>query len=467
MKLKHVDIEIPIDEPFKNCKLDRRKYGQILTDIVNSYADGFVLAIDNKWGTGKTTFVKMWRQQLENSGFKTLYFNSWANDFDSHPLVAILSELKTMDPTQKDPSFKKMLKKGAIITQNVLPILAKAIAEKYLDVKVIKDAVEGLAKSAGDILKDEVDEYSTKKESLIEFKEDLKDYIAKHTSGKPLVFIIDELDRCKPSYEVEVLEQIKHFFSVPGIIFVLAIDKVQLGNAIKGYYGSDCIDSNEYLRRFIDIEYAIPSPPTGLFCKYLFNYYQFDLFFNQPDRKHPELINDKEQFLKIAIAIFEKNNVTLRQQEQIFAHARLALTTVPTKNYLFPETYLLLTFLRSQKKEFYQNLSYKTVKLHELISTIKELLPENLDKYDMHSFVYLEAELLLFYDNYCKKDYAPSNLYKKDEESKENVLLVESAFGDQGNQILLQAFNNFRNTRRTENKLSVILNRLDLLDSIV
>jgi hypothetical protein len=48
-------------------------------------------------------------------------------------------------------------------------------------------------------------------------------------------------------------------------VFVLSIDKKHLGSAVKGYYGSEHIDSNEYLRRFIDLEYSIPIPQTNLF----------------------------------------------------------------------------------------------------------------------------------------------------------------------------------------------------------
>ena len=66
--------------------------------------------------------------------------------------------------------------------------------------------------------------------------------------------MIDELDRCNPHYSVLVLERIKHIFSVPGIVFILSVDKKQFGNAIRGYYGSDLIDANEYLRRFIDLD---------------------------------------------------------------------------------------------------------------------------------------------------------------------------------------------------------------------
>lgn len=76
MKIKHSEIEIPTENPFQNCRLERAQYAQVLTEIVKVYADGFVMAINNEWGTGKTTFVKMWQQQLQNNGFNTIYFNA-------------------------------------------------------------------------------------------------------------------------------------------------------------------------------------------------------------------------------------------------------------------------------------------------------------------------------------------------------------------------------------------------------
>ena len=98
MNIKHHEIEIKTENPFANCKLDRQKYSSVLTSIINSYPHGFVLALNNKWGTGKTTFVKMWEQDLKNQEFQTLYFNAWENDFENNPLTALMGELK--NPSQ-------------------------------------------------------------------------------------------------------------------------------------------------------------------------------------------------------------------------------------------------------------------------------------------------------------------------------------------------------------------------------
>src|SRR6185312_12002549 len=143
-----------------------------------------------------------------------------------------------------------------------------------------------------------------------------------------IVFIIDELDRCRPNYAVEVLEQIKHFFSVKGIVFVLSIDKVQLGNAVRGFYGSDRINADEYLRRFIDLEYTMPEPDTKVFCEYLYDYFEFRSFFGTEFRTQQHQWNgEKNLLITIASKLFESANLTLRQQEKIFAHTRIVVNS--------------------------------------------------------------------------------------------------------------------------------------------
>ena len=68
--------------------------------------------------------------------------------------------------------------------------------------------------------------------------------------AEPLVIIIDELDRCRPLFALNVLERIKHFFSVPGVHFVLGCHLGQLRKAVQVAYGAE-IDAHTYLQKFI------------------------------------------------------------------------------------------------------------------------------------------------------------------------------------------------------------------------
>ena len=298
MKLRHHDLLIPEDgsDPFVNCKLDRKKYADVLINIVDDYADGFVLAINNPWGEGKTTFVKMWRQHLINEGFPTLYFNAWENDFQQDVLVALISELSELK-NKPEKQFKDVLKKVVPLTGKLIPKIFKHLIKRYGGDEAAQDILESVGEYTEDQLKELTDSYKEKKESVKKFRDSLQAFANEAGGDKPLIFIIDELDRCRPNYAVEILEQIKHLFSVPGIVFVLSIDKVQLGHAVRGVYGSNKIDANEYLRRFIDLEYSIPEPDIGLYVHHLLDYFGIDQFFKDEERlKHSVFKNDRANF---------------------------------------------------------------------------------------------------------------------------------------------------------------------------
>jgi len=417
MKIKHHEIEIPQENPFANCKLAREPYARVLSDIVNTYADGFVLAINNEWGTGKTTFVKMWQQQLKNEGFQTIYFNAWENDFDSNPLVALMSELETLTNAKNKKVFKSVVEKGAVLVKNIAPALAKSLIKKYVvDFDEISvDAIENATKASTEILEEEIKEYSSKKKTIIEFRKELEKFVKQADNTKPLIFIVDELDRCRPNYSVEVLEQIKHFFSVSGIVFVLSIDKNHLASAVKGFYGSEQIDSNEYLRRFIDLEYSIPIPQTKLFNEYLFGYYQFNDFFSSVERrKFPELRDDGQLLLKISDVLFTKANATLRQQERVFALTRLILCSFKSNQYTFSHLLFILVYLKTMRNDVFQKIERNEFTLQELSDLFFETIYSEKKDPNGINLLYVESLLLWFYNN--DRDYQDRiKLFEKDE----------------------------------------------------
>ena len=468
MIIKHYDLNIPDDNPFENCKLDRKKYAEILTQIVDKCNDGFVLVINNEWGTGKTTFIKMWRQLLTKEGFRTLYFNAWENDFELNPLTAILAELKKLLPKSDSKSFNSLLSKGAVIAQNVLPAIAKVFAKRFMDAEVITEGIEKVTKAATEILKDEIKSYTARQKGLNDFRKELENYVKQEEDYKPLIFFIDELDRCKPTYAVEVLEQMKHFFVVPGIIFVLAIDKTQLGNAVKGVYGSEQLDSDEYLRRFIDIEYAIPAPPLKAICNYFFDYDGFGDFFHNEERiKYRELQKDKELFLNFALMLFESKKLTLRQQEKMFGHARLALISFAPNSYVFPSVFLLLIYLHFFHKEVYFRIKNLLYKPQEFLDEIEKIFSEGVTENNARTFVFTEALLLFIYHNNYRELNRFSKLINEDRQNNISTLLVKSRFEPNEESFwLLKFIESFERGDTYSFKLENLINRIDLLESI-
>ncbi|WP_233862775.1 KAP family P-loop NTPase fold protein [Tenacibaculum piscium] len=469
MNIKHEEIEINKENPFANCKLDRQKYSSVLTNIVNSYPYGFVLALNNKWGTGKTTFVKMWEQDLKNNSFQTLYFNAWENDFENNPLSALMGELKTLTTKGTEDKFKKTLKKASTLTKHIAPIIAKAIADRFIDTDGIKEAIVGVTEGLSDVFENEVNEYQKKKKSVSDFRQSLSEFIANTNEGKPLIFIIDELDRCRPNYAVSILEQIKHFFSVPNIVFILSIDKKQLGNAIKGVYGSADLDADEYLRRFIDVEYSIPEPEEGTYYKYMYEYFKFGDFFQSPERKKfGELLHDETYFLETCKMLFTNAKIPLRQQEKIFSHSRLALRSFNLNSYVVPHLYLFLTFIKIVHNDFYESLKSKSLSIRQLQEKFISIIKIKINDENLNELMWIEMYLINAYNNYLHDRYHRESLLVKDTSlNGVNNLTINSIVSEDSQREFVNIYESIHRGRREGSlDLSHFTKRIDLLENM-
>lgn len=450
--------------PFGQCQLERKKYADILTNIILTHPDGFVLAINNKWGTGKTTFIRMWEQDLKENKFKTVLFNAWENDFENNALTALMGELKTLTKKETEKKFKDVLKSGAILTKNILPTLIGAASEKYIG-KNIKELAENITKGVADIFESEVNEYANKKKSIQEFKSNLSKFIADTWDEKPIVFIIDELDRCRPDYAVTILEQIKHFFSIPNIVFVLSIDKEQLGHAIRGVYGSESIDADEYLRRFIDIEYSIPDPDLELYINYLYKHYNFDDFFGDKTRTcYRDFIDDGYDFKKFSLLLFKSKNITLRKIDKIFSHSILSIKIFNKDQFVIPSLYLFLITVKQVDLNVFNSIRQKRIGLQDLLDYVKNFF--SLSNEDENNLIVdLESKLIYFYNNYINSErYDSVKLYDYNSSTNSYSSDYKSNFDIKNNQqYFLSGINELK---RKNFDLSHLLNKIELLENL-
>lgn len=357
--------KLPISEasPFAADKLDRFQSAERLTLLLERVKPPFVLAIDAKYGNGKTTFIQMWRKYLTRKGFQSLYFNAWEADFTSDPLIAFIGEmdteitrvLSTLKPSPKlRTSWKQVKKMGAYLAKRAIPVGVKIATAGSLDLD--KFTEQSLATLAADIAKDQIEKYDTTKNRIKEFQVRLGEFIkslnpSKTSPAFPLVFFVDELDRCRPPYAIELLERIKHFFGIEEIIFVLAVDKSQLFSSIRSVYGGD-IDVDGYLRRFIDLEYRFPPPKTDNYNYYAYLASQFwiiDLLTKIGFQDASRMVDTIVRTFKGLADIF---GLSLRVQEQCFATLSVILITAKLGS-THPPLLIALLALQAGDSNFY------------------------------------------------------------------------------------------------------------------
>ena len=260
-RIQPTEIDVPEDDPFSNDLLGRKESIEILTHLVGSFEGPCVLAVDAPWGTGKTTFFRMWHQHLRNDGFFVAEFNAWETDFSGDPLLALSTELLSSLEASADTPWRPKVEK----LKEGVPKLLKAAAPT-----IISAATHGLVDVTSFLEPAErVSRYREAVQLFRGFREDLQDIaisVSESRSGKPLIILIDELDRCRPPYAVELLEVAKHLFASRHVVFALAVNRAELEHSVQALYG-DGFDAHGYLSRFFDLDYRLPDPERDAFIE--------------------------------------------------------------------------------------------------------------------------------------------------------------------------------------------------------
>ncbi|MDO6763323.1 P-loop NTPase fold protein [Agarivorans sp. 1_MG-2023] len=322
------------NEEFSADKLNRATYAKFLTNFLIAQAQqGYVLNLNSSWGTGKTYFLKRWQVSIEEH-HPTVYIDAWKQDFSDDPMMTVVSsitaQLRDQSQDKDEQAIRNIGSKAWGFCKHAAPEITKAVIKKVSGISVDeildKDSEEDPSKSdefaeaTGKVVAAMFKDHEQKLSSIEDFKKCITEFIdsAKGCSGKqkPTFIFIDELDRCRPSYAVEMLEVIKHFFDMPYVIFVVATDTEQLQHAVKAVYGND-FDANVYLGRFFKRRCTLKEQPRLAFIVNHLSYLteeQTDEFF---PKIWPELDNDKDYFFRLIASISDIYNLSLRESEQL------------------------------------------------------------------------------------------------------------------------------------------------------
>ncbi|WP_371289141.1 P-loop NTPase fold protein [Dorea sp.] len=252
---------------------------------LDSINDNRFISLDARWGEGKTFYVRQIEKtleyqtlkkfgtddtklkemqpyfastvlediDLENSYFP-VYYNAWLYDNHADPLMSLLLVISKKSKKYIDTTRAKKLSNrfGEFFSSFNASVTfpGKSSIQGSIDGEKATNSLKNV-----DIL----EEVKTAEEIREEVKRILDEAIVEQ--AQKLVIFIDELDRCRPSFALEMLERLKHYFDDDRIIFVVSINKEQLTHTISNYYGVG-FDSTGYLNKFFDLEANLPALQT-------------------------------------------------------------------------------------------------------------------------------------------------------------------------------------------------------------
>lgn len=285
--MKRVTLEATDENVLKSIQKQKGSIRNVeileFIEALEQIEGNMFISLDARWGEGKTFYVRQIEKTLEYltlkdygkdsdqdkfekmkpyfdgvatknkvllTSYLPIYYNAWLYDNHIDPLLSLLfiiiKKSENIYDTKLSISAKDKIKKIISSTQ-----FGISLPGGIFNVSMSGDGVVN-AHEKKDILED------------IQLAEDIREKIkeilkeVKIEESQKLVIFIDELDRCRPSYALEMLERIKHYFDDDNIIFVVSVNKEQLTHTISTYYGEG-FDSTGYLNKFFDIEAYLPT----------------------------------------------------------------------------------------------------------------------------------------------------------------------------------------------------------------
>lgn len=259
---------------FEGDCLDRKKVGDRLTRLVSRLEGGGVIGVDGKWGEGKTWLATHWLASL-GIDRTTVKVDAFECDFQDDPFASISQALyEAIKVKGGNEAVKGKVVSGLVATAKAIGVGTARIGVNYLTggaaepmLKAAGELAERALDAAGQAGEDAINEWLTSAErrrsALQCLKAAIEEYVASQEKQEPLVIVIDELDRCRPSYALRMLDVLKHLFDMPGIVFVLFVNREQLEGTVSRQFGR--FVGAGYLGKFVHVWVALTpqDDPTG------------------------------------------------------------------------------------------------------------------------------------------------------------------------------------------------------------
>jgi hypothetical protein len=372
------------EQPFAKCAFgdERFRLARMFTNYFNRTKSdaGYVANLNGEWGTGKTFFVTEWSRLLKTEDYGVVFIDAWKSDYLDDPLSIVVAEVLQQLTAQLKTKFdvhdiqeltNGIFKTSGGLIKAFLPVLTKAVGNKFLGeeaVDLLTEFIDGtkefLDQDNPKSLNSRLGEFGQLAFSAHlrhcqfanDFKDELQELINLTTekSGKEKVYIfIDELDRCRPTYAIEMLETIKHLFDIKNLVFIISTDTAQLEHSIKAVYGSG-FDSFEYLHRFFKQKITLPKPD---YYKFLCMANAFDGLDFTEHHYYPNI--DSADKLRALVALQAENNeIELRKLENIYSQIDVFLTNIELKNKIAIDLIFLVSAIFTINLSQIQPLDY-------------------------------------------------------------------------------------------------------------
>ncbi len=262
------------------------------------------IGIFGNWGAGKSSLLKLIEQKLEQDDKEwiVINFDSWLYQGYDDARAALLEVIATALTKAADGNTTLVSKAKRLLSRvdgfRVMGFLAEGAAlfsgvptggllsrsigafrnvtdgiqsqEEY-------EALSNLAKegkqAAGGLIKP--DAKKSPPQQIDAFRQEYGEILEE--LGKPLIVVIDNLDRCLPANAIHTLEAIRLFLFLTNTAFIIAADEDMIRSSVADYFkGASQRHQIDYLDKLIQVPIRVPKAGVREIRSYLFMLYAIE-----------------------------------------------------------------------------------------------------------------------------------------------------------------------------------------------
>ena len=356
-------------------KLNRQDFINFMKNLIknsdnykrNSDSDSYVIALDSGWGTGKSFFIELLKKDIEENedNIKVVKYNAWENDYCDNAFNPLFYDILNKNIVDSITD-KKNIEALGTAAKSIIKAFGKDVISKTIGLDNTTEAViNTLADIKNFLTKNlpEIEELNSQRESFENFKKLLKSTSSwLSDNDKRLVVIIDELDRCKPTFAIQTLEIVKHIFDIENLTFIFAIDIHQLSHSIECVYGQG-IDSTGYLCRFFDYIAKLPtSDITSYIQNTIANIDSIPKMQTTSYKNRKKYCDFSEDISMFFIELYDAFELSLRDLDTIIQSYKIMLDNFLSKYHtsIAHTMYLFYLTLKYKNPELFYNLIVNT-----------------------------------------------------------------------------------------------------------